>query len=258
MMWRDLGAFLIGVAVGFLGGVFGKGGSAIATPMLSLIGFPGFVAVAAPLPATVPGTLVASAQYWRRKLLDWQIVWWSIGVGVPATVLGSWLTRFTGDRPLLILTGLLVLGFGAAFLLSPREKSDAKELEEWSHEAPKPSFWVARLIAVAAFVGLISGLLANSGGFLLAPSYARLLKRPLKTAFACSLAVSAVLALPGTIVHAWLGHIDWKVTGFIALGSVPCSYLGAKVAIRTQASRLERWYGLVLTALGILFLFKLA
>ena len=37
----------------------------MATPLLSLLGFPGFVAVASPLPATVPSTVVTSAEYWR-------------------------------------------------------------------------------------------------------------------------------------------------------------------------------------------------
>jgi uncharacterized membrane protein YfcA len=69
--------------------------------------------------------------------------------------------------------------------------------------------------------------------------------------------VSAVLAVPGTVVHAELGHISWAVTGLIALGSVPFSYLGARVAIRTDAGRLERWYGVALTALGTYFLIRL-
>ncbi|MGE5248302.1 MAG: sulfite exporter TauE/SafE family protein [Verrucomicrobiota bacterium] len=250
------GAFLVGVVVGFLGGLFGKGGSAVATPMLGLIGFPGFIAVAAPLPATVPGTLIASWAYWRSRLLDWQIVWWSIGVGIPATALGSFLTRWTGARPLLIATGFLVLGFGISFLLAPRERSSSGAPAP-DDALARPSYWRLRLVLVATGVGLVSGLLANSGGFLLAPSYARFLQQPVKKAFACSLAVSAVLALPGTIVHAYLGHISWGVTGLIALGSVPCSYLGARVAIRTHASRLERLYGLALTALGIFFLFRL-
>jgi uncharacterized membrane protein YfcA len=112
-------------------------------------------------------------------------------------------------------------------------------------------------VLVAAVVGVLSGLLANAGGFLLAPAYARFLKQPIKKSFACSLAVSAVLALPGTIVHAYLGHISWIVAGLIALGSVPFSYLGAIVAIRTKSSRLERIYGVVLTALGAFFLFHL-
>jgi uncharacterized protein len=146
-----------------------------------------------------------------------------------------------------------VLGFGLAFLLRPAEKDQPLPADEDAGDS-RPPHWHVRLLLVAAAVGLISGLLANSGGFLLAPSYARFLKLPLKTAFACSLAVSAILALPGTFVHAWLGHISWAVTGLLALGSVPFSYLGAGVAIRTRPSRLERWYGVALTALGVFFL----
>jgi len=253
---QHIGAFVVGIVIGFLGGLFGKGGSAIATPLLSLLGFPGFIAVASPLPATIPGTLIASAEYWQSRMLDWGIVWWSVGVGIPATILGSVLTKYTGARPLLIVTGLLVLGFGLAFLLSPREKRSAgSSLDQLGEN--QPAYWHLRLILIATGVGIISGLLANAGGFLLAPAYARFLRQPIKKSFACSLAVSAVLALPGTVVHAYLGHISWTVAGLVALGSVPFSFLGARVAIRTKASRLERLYGFVLTALGVFFLFHI-
>jgi uncharacterized membrane protein YfcA len=252
---EHLGAFVIGVVVGFLGGLFGKGGSAIATPLLSLIGYPGFIAVASPLPATIPGTLVASGEYWQSHLLDWQIVIWSIVVGIPATILGSLLTKFTGARPLLIATAILVLAFGISFLFFPREKkSDDSSIRQLAEN--RPSYWRLRLVLIATGVGIISGLLANAGGFLLAPAYARFLKQPIKKSFACSLAVSAVLALPGTAVHAYLGHISWTVTGLVALGSAPFSYLGARIAIRSKSSRLERLYGLVLTALGAFFLYR--
>jgi uncharacterized protein len=253
---QHLGAFVVGITVGFLGGLFGKGGSAIATPLLSLLGYSGFIAVASPLPATIPGTLIASAEYWRSRLLDWEIVWWSIGVGIPATILGSFLTKFTGARPLLILTGILVLGFGLSFLLAPREKGSRGPSPDQLAEI-RPNYWLLRLVLIATAVGIISGLLANAGGFLLAPAYSRVLKQPLKKSFACSLAVSAALAVPGTVVHAYLGHISWTVAGLVALGSVPFSYLGARIAIRTTASRLERVYGVVLTALGAFFLFHL-
>jgi uncharacterized membrane protein YfcA len=254
---RDLGAFAIGIAIGFLGGLFGKGGSAIATPLLSLIGYPGYIAVASPLPATIPGTLIASGEYWQSHLLDWEIVWWSIGMGVPATVVGSVLTKYTGARVLLILTGVMVLGFGLSFLLWPRETAGRESSQPSPAGLLPPSFWHLRLALIGAGVGIISGLLANAGGFLLAPAYARFLRQPVKKSFACSLAVSAVLALPGTVVHAYLGHISWKVAGLVALGSAPLSYVGAWVAIRTKASRLERIYGVVLTALGLFFLYQL-
>ena len=256
MIWRYVGALATGVVVGFLGGLFGKGGSAVATPLLSLLGFPGFVAVASPLPATVPGTLIASAAYWRSNLIDWEVVWWSIGVGVPAIIAGSLLSQVTGAKPLLIATALLVLGFGLSFLFFPEEKV-LPQANRSGAEQVRPSHWVARLTSVSAGIGLISGLLANSGGFLLAPSYSRFLRQPIKKAFACSLAVSAVLALPGTVVHAYLGHISWLVAGLVAAGALPFSYLGARMAIRTRAARLERWYGLALTALGIFFLLRI-
>ena len=69
--------------------------------------------------------------------------------------------------------------------------------------------------------------------------------------------MSAVLAVPGTIVHARLGHISWAVAALVAIGAVPFSYLGARVAIRMRASQLERIYGLALTALGAFFLYRL-
>ena len=59
-----------------------------------------------------------------------------------------------------------------------------------------------------------------------------------------------VLAIPGTVVHWYLGHMSWAVTGLIALGSALLSYPGAKVALRFRSGTLERWYGLALTVPG--------
>lgn len=255
-MIYHLEVFLIGIFIGFLGGVFGKGGSAIATPLLSLAGTPGYIAVATPLPATVPGTLVASVAYWRARLWNRSIILWSIVVGVPATITGSFVSKYTGARPLLYLTGLMVLGFGLSFLLFPNAKR-AEANGDNGPEPPPPPFWRLRIAAVALGVGFVSGLLANAGGFLLAPSFARFLKQPIKAAFASSLVVSAFLAMPATVVHWYLGHIAWREMFILAAGSVPCSYLGARVALRVHSRILERCYGLALTALGAFFITKL-
>ena len=65
---------LIGAVVGYLGGMFGKGGSALATPLLAAAGVPAIVAVASPLPATVPGTLVAYRRYRHLGLSDPSVI----------------------------------------------------------------------------------------------------------------------------------------------------------------------------------------
>ena len=107
---------------------------------------------------------------------------------------------------------------------------------------------------VAVVVGVSSGLLANSGGLILAPLYLAVLRLPIKASFATSLAVASVLAVPGTLVHAALGHIDWAVVAVFGAASVPLSYVGARVGLRMNAVWLERLYGTALTILGVGFL----
>ncbi len=232
----------VGAVVGFLGGLFGKGGSAIATPLLSVAGVPPLAAVASPLPATIPGTLVAAYAYWQERLVDWDVVRWSVPAGVPATIAGAYATRWIGGTPLVVATEVIVALLGARFLISP---SDPHEIV-----IPPPARRT-RMILVALVVGLMSGLLANSGGFLLAPLYIMVLRIPIKAAFASSLVVAATLAVPGTIVHALLGHIDWGVVAVFAITAIPLSYAGGRVAVRTHAPKLERLYGAGLLVIGL-------
>jgi len=233
---------VIGAAVGFLGGLFGKGGSAIATPLLSLIGIPAIAAVASPLPAAIPGTLAATYAYWEERLIDWRVARWSIAFGVPATAAGALATKWIGGEPLVIATEIIVAALGLRFLINP---SDPHE------HVGTPKYLRTRLVVVALGVGFLSGLLANGGGFLLAPLYVLVIRIPLKAAFACSLVVAAALAVPGTIVHALLGHIDWSLVALFGVASIPLSYLGGRVAVRTQAAHLERWYGAALLLIGV-------
>ena len=162
-----LAVALIGAAVGLLGGLFGKGGSAIATPLLSLVGIPPIAAVASPLPATIPSTLSASYAYWRERLIDWRVVGWSAAVGVPATVAGAYATRWIGGSVLVTVTEVIVLALGIKFLLRPGDPHEV---------AVEPAAYRTRLFLVAASVGVVSGLLANSGGFLLAPMFVVVLR----------------------------------------------------------------------------------
>ncbi len=235
---------LTGAAVGFMGGLLGKGGSAIATPILAAVGVPPMVAVAAPLPATVPSTLVAADEYRRRGMLDWGVLRWSVIAGLPATVFGAFLTRWISGEVLVYVTEVVIVGLGVRLLLRSRAETEGGAVEV------DPLAERRRTIAVALLVGLAAGLLANSGGFLLAPLFITVLGVPVKPALGTSLAVAAALAVPGTAVHFALGHLDWLVVVVFALGSIPLSRLGARVALRIDAQRLERFYGLSLVLMG--------
>ena len=240
MNWPAI--LLIGAAVGFLGGLFGKGGSAIATPLLAAVGVPPILAVAAPLPATIPGTLVAARPYVRGRFFDRDALGWSLVVAVVATIIGAVATRWISGSVLVTVTDIVVAALGLRFLFKPRST------EEAAAEVPNR---VLRTVLVAGVVGLTAGLLANSGGFLLAPLYLAVLRLPIKPAFGTSLIVSCVLAVPGTLVHAALGQVDWTLVLWFGVASVPLSAVGARVGLRSDAARLERVYGAVLALLGI-------
>lgn len=229
----------LGAAVGFLGGLFGKGGSAVATPVLAALGVPAFAAVASPLPATIPATVVAADRYRRSGLVDRRLVLWSLVAGLPATLLGALATRWVGGEELVLASEVVLLGIGLRVLVGRRSPT-----EERGAAGP------ARVVAVGGAVGFAGGLLANAGGFLLAPLYLLVARLPIKQALGASLAVSAALAVPGTVVHAWLGHVDWAVTVAFALGAVPLSRLGSQVALRSPSPVLERLYGAGLVAVG--------
>jgi uncharacterized protein len=236
----------VGLGIGFLGGLFGKGGSAVATPLLHAIGVPAIVAVASPLPATIPSTLAASTAYARDRLVDWRIVRWSVAFGVPATLAGSVATRWIDGSALVAVTDVALIAIGVRFAFGGRKRATRRG------DAPRTSPVV--LATVATVVGAAAGLLANSGGFLLAPLYVAVLRLPIKRAFASSLAVASVLAVPGSLAHIALGHMDWAIVGVLAATSVPLSFVGARVALRTDAARLERIYGAGLGVLGLTFL----
>jgi uncharacterized membrane protein YfcA len=236
---------LLGAAIGFLGGLLGKGGSALATPFLVAIGVPPMVALAAPLPATVPGTLLAADRYRRQGFVDRSVLRWSLAAGVPATLVGALATRWIDAHDLVIATDAVIAVLGVRMLVHPAEDAEPGE----PVAVPR-----SRVVAVAVITGLAAGLLANSGGFLLAPLFVAVLGLGIKPAFGTSLAVASVMAVPGTLVHLALGHLDPTVVAAFGLGSIPLSSVGARVALRTDPARLERGYGGVLVVLGAAFL----
>lgn len=267
----------VGATTGFLGGLFGKGGSALATPVLAAFGVPPIVAVAGPLPATIPGTLVAARQYWRERLVDRRVAVWCLVIGLPATVLGAVLTRWIPAGSLVRATDLLVGGLGVGILVGARRRrsstpasggdrepdgstapasgarsndGDGSVLVEARPEADRRAAPTPALLAVAAGVGLVAGLLANSGGFLLAPLFLLVLRLPVRSALGTSLAVSAALAVPGTVTHAALGHIDWTFVAVFATASVPLAAVGARTALAVDPERLEVGFGAALVLLA--------
>jgi uncharacterized membrane protein YfcA len=235
-----VGTLLIGAGIGFLSGAFGKGGAAVSSPLLHALGVPAIVAVASPLPATIPSTLLASRQYARRHHVDGRVLRIGLVVGLPLTALGAYATRWIDGEQLVLATDAILLLLALRILLGAHDEPDA--------ETDRAST-VRTALVVAGAAGL-SGLLGNSGGFLLAPLFVSALHMPVRRALGTSLALAAALAVPGTIVHAYLGHIAWTLAFVFGIASVPLASVGASVALWMRERSLTLMYGVGIALLS--------
>jgi uncharacterized protein len=240
-----LAVAIIGVVVGALLGLFGVGGSSFATPLLSLAGLSGFAAIASPLPATIPAALAGARQYGRAGAIDRNVVRWSLVGGIPATIVGALLSRVVGGPALLVASGVVLGAVGIRILLP----ISAASVTAGTARRHQPVF----IVTVAAGVGLLTGLLANGGGFLLVPAYLLLLGLSMRTASGTSLLVVAALTIPTLLTHWALGHIDWAAAFLFALGSVPASWIVSRRAQQIRTEHLQRAFGIVLVSFSIWF-----
>ncbi len=246
-----LGALLIGAGVGFLSGAFGKGGSAVSTPLLHVLGVPAIVAIASPLPATIPATWLASRRYAREGHVDRRVLRVGMIVGIPVTALGAFLTRWIAGEPLVLATDVILLVLGVRVLLGAHTPADTDGADAGTDDADleAPASRLRTVLVVSA-AGMVSGLLGNSGGFLLAPLFMNVLRMPVRRALGTSLALATALAVPGTLVHAWLGHIDWSLSLVLGCASIPFATLGAAAALRMRERSLTVAYGVGIAMLS--------
>ena len=246
-----LSVLLIGLVVGYLSGLLGKGGSAISTPALQIFaGVNPFFALASPLPASITSTLSATAVYRKEKLFNKRVILLGAAFGVPATIIGSWLSSYLPGKSLMIMTALFIMTTGVTLMYSFMKGKPVGEVRVESGDVP-----AGKLVLAALFIGFLSGLLANAGGILFSSFFIKKLKMPIKQALACAVVLSAVLSVPGALTHWWLGHIDWNIALLLSLTAFPASYLGAKTAVKMKTPALEKLFALTLIVFGVYDIF---
>jgi uncharacterized membrane protein YfcA len=243
MLMPPLAAIGLGAAIGVSSGLFGVGGSSVATPLLRMFGTPRLLALATPLPVNLPTAIVGGVTYALKGRVRGWIVFWTSLAGAPGVVVGSYLTGYVPGRILMALTGVFVTAVGAWLM---RRRLRPADRPQWTP--------VSLLLGLGGVVGVLSGLLANGGGFLLMPVYLLVCRLSTQEAAATSLVVASLLAIPGTIVHMRLGHIDLSLALHLAVGAAPATYLGARVGLALKRRRARWVFALFLLGLGLLFL----
>jgi uncharacterized membrane protein YfcA len=237
-------AIAIGLVAGMLSGLFGVGGGIVMTPALQiLLGTRGIVALATPLPVIIPTAITGAITYLKAGELDKRAAGWMIVGGLPASAAGAALTEVI-ETPLLLIATAALLAWQAIGLLRGGRQTDSTRRREPSAGA---------FLAIGILAGFVSGLLGIGGGIVMVPLMAGWLGLPLRRALGTSLAAIIGLVIPGTIVHAMLGNIDWGIFLAITAGAVPGARIGARIALGTAERTLRLLVGSFMALVAVFY-----
>jgi len=253
-----LASILLGMAAGFLAGLFGIGGGLIMVPVLVMLfsaqGFPThlvmIMSIATSL-ATIIFTSVSSLlMHHRLGAVMWPKVFRlapgiMIGAGIGAVIAD----RIEADLLRLIFTGyLLYVGTHMAIQSRPKPgRSQSSGLLDF---------------VVAVVIGLMSSLVGIGGGTLTVP-YLVHFQTPMRNAVAVASACGLPIAVAGTVSYAvlgrnslqlpeWsLGYVYLPAFSGILLSSIFTAPIGARLANRLPAQQLKRYFSLLIFAMAV-------
>ncbi len=254
---------VVGFVSGVLSGAFGIGGGMVTTPAIRLLlGYPALVAVGTPLPVILPGALTGAWAHLRRGAADLRAGVILGLAGCVTSVMGAYLSKFAGGTVVMLATATVIAWAAVDMLLQQRRRArdpvPAPGAEEADPDvalalssAPGARRSWQRLAAVGLAAGLYSGFLGLGGGFVVVPGLMRYCGFTVKEAIGTSLVTVAILAVPGTLVHSLLGHVDWRLALLLAIGVVPGAWLGAHAATRASDRAVALSFAALLAVTGI-------
>ena len=272
----------LGVAVGFISGMFGVGGGFLMTPLLILVGIPPAVAV-----ANVPTHMAASSMsglltYWRRKLVDLGLGLVLLSGGLIGTAAGVWLFAVllrAGQLDLIVgLSYVILLGIVGGIMLTESVRAIVRAHQgeppivrrpgthAWFHGLPlKLRFRQSRIyvsaipITVIGFlIGFFGAIMGIGGGFLLIPALIYLMRVPTTVSLATSLFLTLCTMLIATVLHAVENRtVDIVLALVLMTGGVIGAQFGARAGQAIRAERLRLLLGILVVGVAIRFAINL-
>jgi len=268
----------IGLAVGFISGMFGVGGGFLTTPLLIFVGIPPAVA-AATVTCHIAGTTFSAAfAYWRRRALDPALALLLICGGIVGAACGVWMfnkLRAIGQLDITIgLSYVILLGIVGALMSveSARAISRARhgrptELRRpgshaWFHGLPlkfrfkrsKIYGSIIPVLVIGFVVEFVSTFIGIGGGFLTVPALIYIMRVPTSVVIGTSLILTLVTMVVAIVMHATTNHLVDAVLAIILIaGGVIGAQFGARTGQRTRSEHLRLLLGLMVIAVGIRF-----
>ena len=239
---------IAGFFTGVLSGMFGVGGAVVSTPAIRALGATPIEAIGSTLPSIIPSSISGSLRYHRDGLIHPRVVLWTALVGCAAAVGGALLADVVpGNGHLLMILTARCSGSPRTApgsrrsgptprtrRSSRRTRTRTSRMPAWTRRGSRHAWSGGGSAPIGLAAGMLSGLLGVGGGILMVPAFVGWVRLPIKEAVGCSLACVGILAVPGTITHALLGHIDWAFALPLCIAVIPGAQVGAHLAIRSS------------------------
>jgi uncharacterized protein len=272
----------MGLAVGFISGMFGIGGGFLMTPLLIFIGVSPAVAVATVSTHIAASSMSGAASYWRRHAVDLALALMLLVGGIVGTQGGVWLFTWLrtvgqlditiGIAYVLLLTsvGAMMVADGARAMLRQRQGKPVplrhSGSHTWIHGLPlKMRFKQSRIyvsavpvVVIGWIMGFAGAILGIGGGFLLVPMLIYLLRVPTNVVIGTSMVLTLVTMASATVLHAVTNHlVDAVLALILMVGGVIGAQFGARAGQKMRSERLRLLLGALVLAVGLRFAFDL-
>ncbi|MBV9531612.1 MAG: sulfite exporter TauE/SafE family protein, partial [Bradyrhizobium sp.] len=269
----------MGVAVGFVSGMFGIGGGFLMTPLLIFVGITPAVAVASVTSHIAASSFSGAISYWRRRAVDPMLALVLLTGGTIGTALGVFtftylrslgqldLTIALSYVALLTTVGTLMFWEGLrAIMRTRRGVVPPRRSHGWIHALPlKMRFKRSKIylsavpvVTVGVAIGFIGAVMGIGGGFILVPILIYLLRVPTTTVIGTSMVLTLVTMLFATMLHALTNHlVDAVLALMLMVGGVTGAQFGARAGQKIRSEQLRLLLGLLILAVGIRFAVEL-
>ncbi|RTL65255.1 MAG: sulfite exporter TauE/SafE family protein [Hyphomicrobiales bacterium] len=265
----------IGLAIGFLSGMFGIGGGFIMTPLLIFLGVPAGVAVGTGASQVVASSVSGAIGHWRRNNIDVQMAGLLIFGGVFGAIFGVQLLAILkayGQLEFFVsLMYVVLLGVVGGLMLiesvramratgavaaSRRKGGQHTWLEglplKQRFRASKIYISVIPPVAIGMFVGLLTAVMGVGGGFMMVPAMIYLLRMPTKLVIGTSTLQILFVTAFTTVLQATQNHsVDMMLAVPMIAGGVVGAQLGVGYGERLKAEQLRALLALLVLAVAV-------
>jgi uncharacterized membrane protein YfcA len=272
----------MGLAVGFISGMFGIGGGFLMTPLLIFVGIAPAVAVASVASHVAASSFSGAISYWRRRALDPALALVLLSGGLTGTTAGVWLftlLRAIGQLDLTIaMSYLILLGAVGTMMIVESVRAILRarggrpaEIRRpgshlWIHGLPlklrfkssKIYVSVIPIITIGFLIGFIGAVMGIGGGFLLVPALIYLIRVPTGVVIGTSMVLTLVTMAYATIIHAATNHlVDAVLALILMIGGVIGAQFGARTGQKFSGEQLRLLLGILVLMVGLRFAYDL-